>query len=67
MEKRFQLTEVRAVKNGDKRTIAGYAARYNLLSGDFGGFRERIASGAALFRVRDFSGVGCVKGLSRRY
>jgi Caudovirus prohead serine protease len=46
MEKRFQVTEVRAVKNGDKRTITGYAARYNLLSGDLGGFRERIASGA---------------------
>lgn len=46
MEKRFQLTEVRAVKNGDKRTITGYAARYNVLSGDLGGFRERIALGA---------------------
>lgn len=46
MEKRFQLTEVRAVKNGNKRTIAGYAACYNVLSGDLGGFRERIASGA---------------------
>jgi uncharacterized protein len=46
MEKRFQLTEVRAVKNGDKRTIIGYAARYNVLSGDLGGFREHIASGA---------------------
>ena len=46
MEKRFQLTEVRAKKNGDKRNITGYAARYNVLSGDLGGFRERIASGA---------------------
>ena len=46
MEKRFQLTEVRSVKNGDKRTITGYAARYNVLSGDLGEFRERIASGA---------------------
>jgi len=46
MEKRFQVTEVRAVKNGDKRTITGYAARYNVLSCDLGGFRERIASGA---------------------
>jgi HK97 family phage prohead protease len=46
MEKRFQVTEVRAVRNGAKRTITGYAARYNLLSGDLGGFRERIASGA---------------------
>jgi HK97 family phage prohead protease len=46
MEKRFQVTEVRAVRNGAKRTITGYAARYNLLSSDLGGFRERIASGA---------------------
>ncbi len=46
MEKRFQVTEVRAVKDGDKRTITGYAARYNVLSSDLGGFRERIASGA---------------------
>jgi phage head maturation protease len=46
MEKRFQVTEVRAVRNGDKRTITGYAARYKVLSGDLGGFRERIASGA---------------------
>ena len=46
MEKRFQVTEVRAKKNGDKRTITGYAARHNVLSGDLGGFRERIASGA---------------------
>jgi uncharacterized protein len=46
MEKRFLATEVRAKKNGDKRTITGYAARYNVLSSDLGGFRERIASGA---------------------
>jgi len=46
MEKRFQVSEVRGVRNGDKRTITGYAARYNVLSGDLGGFRERIASGA---------------------
>ena len=46
MEKRFLATEVRAKKNGGKCTITGYAARYNLLSGDLGGFRERIASGA---------------------
>lgn len=46
MEKRFLATEVRAKKNGDKRTITGYAARYNVLSSDLGGFRERISSGA---------------------
>ena len=46
MEKRFLATEVRTKKDGDKRTITGYAARYNVLSCDLGGFRERIASGA---------------------
>ena len=46
MEKRFHLTEVRAVRNGAKRTITGYAARYSVLSSDLGGFREQIASGA---------------------
>jgi uncharacterized protein len=46
MEKRFLATEVRAKRNGEKLTITGYAARYNVLSGDLGGFRERIASGA---------------------
>jgi hypothetical protein len=49
MEKRFQATEVRAVKG--KRTIAGYAARYSVLSnpipaGDGQTFRERIEPGA---------------------
>src|SRR5215472_5921150 len=46
VEKRFLATEVRAISKGNKRTIAGYAARYCVLSGDLGGFRERIASGA---------------------
>jgi HK97 family phage prohead protease len=51
MEKRFYATEVRAKKDGNKRTITGYAARYNVLSsplqtGDGSTFRERIASGA---------------------
>lgn len=51
MEKRFHATEVRAVKNGNKKTIAGYAARYNVLShplpaGNGQKFRERIAPGA---------------------
>jgi Escherichia/Staphylococcus phage prohead protease len=42
----FLATEVRAKKNGDKSTITGYAARYNVLSSDLGGFHERIAPGA---------------------
>jgi HK97 family phage prohead protease len=46
VEKRFLATEVRAVSKGNKRTIAGYAARYGVLSSDLGGFRERIVAGA---------------------
>jgi len=46
VEKRFLATEVRAMLKGSKRTIAGYAARYGVLSGDLGGFRERIEPGA---------------------
>jgi hypothetical protein len=47
MEKRYQATEVRATRApGGKMRIGGYAARYGVLSGDLGGFRERIAPGA---------------------
>jgi HK97 family phage prohead protease len=47
MEKRILGThELRASKSGDKMTVSGYAATYNTLSKDLGGFRERIAPGA---------------------
>jgi HK97 family phage prohead protease len=47
MEKRILSThEIRANKTGDKMTVSGYAARYNTLSNDLGGFKERIAPGA---------------------
>ncbi len=38
--------EVRASKDAGKMKISGYAARYNSLSGDLGGFKERIQPGA---------------------
>jgi HK97 family phage prohead protease len=50
MEKRFLATHVRAVNRNGKRTIAGYAARYGVLSGPIPSgtsfFRERIERGA---------------------
>ena len=47
IEKRaFQTTEIEVREDGEKRTIAGYAAKFNLLSEDLGFFREKIKPGA---------------------
>lgn len=46
-ELRFiQATELRAETDGDKQYLTGYAARYDTLSRDLGGWQERIKPGA---------------------
>jgi hypothetical protein len=43
MERRIASTEVRASAAGKELRISGYAACYGVLSGDLGGFKERLA------------------------
>lgn len=44
-EHRFQKTELRAQRNDAGGTIAGYAAKYGVVSEDLGGFREILMPG----------------------
>lgn len=46
IERRFLCKEVRFDEEGDKPIIRGYAALFNSLSEDLGGFREQISVGA---------------------
>lgn len=49
MERRFfeaERVEIRKGKPGSTSTIGGYAARFNVMSENLGGFREQIAPGA---------------------
>ncbi|GIV86623.1 MAG: hypothetical protein KatS3mg054_0652 [Chloroflexus sp.] len=50
IERRSMNVEIRALVDGEKRTIEGYAAVFGQWSEDLGGFREKILPGA-------FSGV----------
>jgi HK97 family phage prohead protease len=51
------VTELRADSQGDEMALVGYAASYNTLSQDLGGFREMIAPGA--FTRSITSGADC--------
>lgn len=44
-ELRYAAKELRASGNGSERKISGYAAKFNNLSEDLGGFREKLAPG----------------------
>ena len=46
IERRILCKEVRVDTTGDTPTIRGYAAVFNTLSEDLGGFREQISTGA---------------------
>lgn len=46
IERRILCREVRVDTSGDKPKIRGYAALFNTLSEDLGGFREQLQAGA---------------------
>lgn len=46
IERRMLCREVRVDTSGDKPAIRGYAAVFNTLSEDLGGFREQLQAGA---------------------
>ena len=46
IERRILCKEVRVDSSGDKPLIRGYAAVFNTLSEDLGGFREQLQAGA---------------------
>jgi hypothetical protein len=60
IERRFFCTELRAESQGDETAIVGYAAKFNTVSHDLGGFREKIAPGAFTRTLRENADVRCL-------
>lgn len=58
-EFRFLATEVRAKAGSDKPVITGYAAMFNSLSGDLGGFVEVIRPGAFTRTLAEGADIRC--------
>jgi uncharacterized protein len=46
MERRILASEVRATESSNEMRVSGYAANYDVLSADLGGFKERIVKRA---------------------
>jgi HK97 family phage prohead protease len=58
IERRVYASEIRIA--GDEFAIAGYAAKYNVLSHDLDGFREKIAAGAFKRSLMEGADVVCL-------
>ena len=56
----FKASELRAVKEGDKSKLIGYAAVFNSPSDDLGGFIETIKPGAFTRALKEKQDVKCV-------
>jgi HK97 family phage prohead protease len=61
IEKRnIVIAELRASEDDSQPSIAGYAASFNILSADVGGFREVIAPGAFSQSLKNGADVRCL-------
>jgi hypothetical protein len=52
-ERRFLPSEFEVRTAGDKLTIEGYALKWNVRSGNLGGFKERVAEGATNKTIKE--------------
>lgn len=60
-EQRFAKLELRAIGQGNEPSVSGYAAMFNSLSSDLGGFREKILPGAFSNCLREGQDTKCLR------